>query len=77
MATLVLTDAWQQIATTATKLVLTAGYRADLYIGSTAPAASDTGLDVSDEYVLDIDNLNTLGGNAWVRGSGTVTYFSG
>lgn len=73
MQTITLTGDWQQISTAAESVIVQGTNNGSIYIGSTAPSASDKGFtikwNVHNEF-----NLSAYGGNAWVRGNGALTY---
>jgi hypothetical protein len=69
---MILTDTWQQLATSASVLVVQARVSAQLYVGS-SPTASDIGFELTPGEVSAIPNLSDLGGEVWARGVGVLS----
>lgn len=71
---LVLTDTWQALTVSGSHLMVQASDWASLHIAATAPAASADGHTLRNNCLHQIDNFAAIGGSAWVRGAGTLTY---
>ncbi len=77
MATLVDTNpnTWTEIGTGLTTAVIqVSGLDAELYIGASAPSASDIGFTVPSGTPVSVPSLSELGGGLWAKGSGEARY---
>lgn len=72
-----LTDAWTQIGSGASDCVIQFSGDGEVYIGSSAPAATDVGFRIRSGDPVELPAVSALGGGVWVRSlsdSGTVIH---
>lgn len=73
MNELILTDTYQQVAVGKTVFIGQARAHAEVFIG-TAPTAASVGFAFKADTPQAIPDFVALGGEAWVRGTGTFVY---
>jgi|TARA_R110000796_G_scaffold46502_1_gene112365 hypothetical protein len=68
-------NTWTLIGTgLTTAVVQISGINAELYIGASAPSASDIGFTIPAGTPVSVPSLSELGGGLWAKGSGEARY---
>lgn len=65
---------WTQIATNAAVLLIQANARAELFLSDTAPGIGASGFTLEPDVPHSFGEIGLLGGGAWVRSEGSVTF---
>lgn len=60
-------NAWTELGTALTVCVVQFTGRAEVYVGSAAPGASDVGFNIESGDPVEIPQVAALGGGVWVR----------
>lgn len=64
------TSAWTEIGTGLSRAIVQGDKTIQVYIGASAPAATDTGYTILAGLPIDLADISGLGGGVWVRANG-------